>query len=349
MADGIDEIVELAVAPVSVATADAPVVSPSALAEATAQIAARARLSIAQAQVGNRGLGTAIIWEVGQPDATGEAEATVITNAHVVAAGHSERMTLRLHDGREIDARLVAIDPEHDLAALRTRAQGLSAASIGDSSALRVGEYVMAIGNPFGIENAVTTGVVAAQSPADPDIDLEPAIPPDAGWAGRRFARVELVQADIRLYPGNSGGPLLDAHGRVIGVNAMVGGGLGFAIPSNTVSRFLDETGRTGQRAYLGVQAQTVPLSPVQRERAGVQHETVPLIIAVEADGPAEAAGLLVGDALLAVDGRPVRSAEQLVCLLNRAGTVGQERTLEALRGGKRITITLTPVLRAAA
>jgi serine protease Do len=334
---------------VGAAVAVAPAISLSALAEATAQLAAQARVSVAQAQVGSRGIGTAIIWEVGQPDATGEAEATIITNAHVVAAGRSERLTLRLYDGREIEARLVAIDPEHDVAALRARGRDLRAASIGDSSALRVGEYVMAIGNPFGIEAAVTTGVVAAQSPADPDLDLEPAIPDEAGWPGRRFARVELVQADIRLYPGNSGGPLLDARGRVIGVNSMVGGGLGFAIPSNTVSRFLDETGRTGQRAYLGVQAQTVPLSPAQRERAGLQHETVPLVIAVEADGPAEAAGILVGDALIAVDGRPARSAEQLVRLLNRTGTAGQPRVIEALRAGQRITITLTPTLRAAA
>ncbi|HEY7851245.1 MAG TPA: trypsin-like peptidase domain-containing protein [Ktedonobacterales bacterium] len=346
MADGRDAVS----ANVATATTSAePAISPIALAEATARLAEQARASVAQAQVGSRGIGSAIIWEVDQPDATGESEATIITNAHVVAAGRSERLTLRLHDGREIEARLVAIDPEHDLAALRTRARDLRAAPIGDSGALRIGEYVMAIGNPFGIEDAVTMGVVAAQSPADPDLELEPALPPDAGWPGRRFARVELVQVDIRLYPGNSGGPLFDARGRVIGVNAMVGGGLGFAIPSNTVGRFLDETGRTGQRAYLGVQAQTVPLSPVQRERAGVPHETVPLIIAVEADGPAEAAGILVGDALLAVDGRLVRSAEQLVRLLNRAGTAGQQRTLEALRGGQRITILLTPVLRAAA
>lgn len=333
---------------------DVPGVAPdaldlAALSEATARLAAQARLSVAQAQVGNRGLGTAIIWEVGQPDAAGEAEATVITNAHVVAAGRSERITLRLHDGRSIEAQLLALDPEHDVAALRTRARDLRAASIGDSSALRLGELVVAIGNPFGIEGAVTAGVVAAQSPADPDLDLEPAIPGAPGWLARSFTRVNLVQADIHLYPGNSGGPLLDAHGRVIGVNAMVGGGLGFAIPSNTVKRFLDETGRTGQRAYLGVQVQTVPLSPAQRQRAGVQHTTVPLVSAVEADGPAQAAGILVGDALLAVDGRPAQTAEQLVRLLNRAGTAGQQLTLEALRGGQRVTITLTPVLRAAA
>lgn len=341
MADGID----------AMSAGGAGAIAPDliALSEATARLAEQTRASVAQAQVGSRGIGTAIIWEVGQPDTAGEVEATVITNAHVVAAGRSERLTLRLHDGREIEAQLVALDPEHDVAALRARGRDLRAASIGDSSALRLGEFVMALGNPFGIEGAVTTGVVAAQSPADPDLDLEPAIPGEMERPSRRFSRIQLVQADIRLYPGNSGGPLLDAHGRVIGVNAMVGGGLGFAIPSNTVARFLDEIGRTGQRAYLGVQAQTVPLPPAQRQRAGVQHVTVPLIIAVEADGPAEAAGILVGDALLAVDGRPTQSAEQLVRLLNRPGTAGQPRSLEALRGGQRITIILTPALRAAA
>ncbi len=313
-------------------------VGPGALSEATAQLAAQVRASVAQAQVGDRGLGAAIIWEVGQPDAAGEMDATIITNAHVVAAGRSDRMTLRLHDGREIEARVVALDREHDLAALRGRGRDLRAASIGDSSALRLGELVMAIGNPFGVEGA-----------ADPDVDLDPLIgeAPHAGQ--RRFARVRLVQADIRLYPGNSGGPLLDARGRVIGVNAMIGGGLGFAIPSNTVRRFLEERVNDGQRAFIGVHAQTVPLSPAHRARVGVCHETVPLVIAVEADGPAETAGILVGDALIAVDGRPAQTAEQLVRLLNRAGTAGQPHTLEALRGGQRIAITVTPTMRAAA
>src|SRR5487761_2161798 len=324
-------------------------VGPGALSEATAQLAAQVRASVAQAQVGDRGLGAAIIWEVGQPDAAGEMDATIITNAHVVAAGRSDRMTLRLHDGREIEARVVALDREHDLAALRGRGRDLRAASIGDSSALRLGELVVAIGNPFGVEGAVTTGVVAAQAPADPDVDLDPLIgeAPHAGQ--RRFARVRLVQADIRLYPGNSGGPLLDARGRVIGVNAMIGGGLGFAIPSNTVRRFLEERVNDGQRAFIGVHAQTVPLSPAHRARVGVGHETVLLVIAVEADGPAETAGILVGDALIAVDGRPAQTAEQLVRLLNRAGTAGQPHTLEALRGGQRIAITITPTMRAAA
>lgn len=322
-----------------------------ALSEATARLAAEVRASVARAQVGRRGIGTAIIWETGAPDASGEVEATVITNAHVVAAGRSESLTLRLHDGREIEARLVALDPEHDLAALRARGRDLRPAAIGDSSALRVGELVLAIGNPFGIEGAVTTGVVAAQAPADPDLDLEPALPDEYGQERsiQRFSRINLVQADIHLYPGNSGGPLLDARGRVIGVNSMVGGGLGFAIPSNTVRRFLEESGRSGQRAYLGVQLQTVPLSPAQRQRSGVEQGSVALVMAVELGSPAEAAGVLVGDTLLAVDGRAARTAEGLARLVNRAGAQGQQRSLDVLRGGQRITLLLTPALRAAA
>ncbi len=325
-------------------------VSLAAFSAETARLAERARRSVAQVQVGQRGIGSAIIWEAGAPDASGESEATVITNAHVVAAGRSERMTLKLSDGREIEGRVVALDPERDLAALRARARDLAPATIGDSSALRVGEFVMAVGNPLGVEGAVTAGVVAAHAPADPDLDLEPAEHERGPMSPRnRMARLPLVQADIRLYPGNSGGPLLDARGRVIGVNTMVGGGMGFAVPSNTVARFLQESGRSGQRAYLGVQVQTVPLTEGQRQRFGVASETVALVIGVEPDGPAEAAGILIGDALLAVDGRAIAGADQLARLLNRHGTAGQPRALDVLRGGQRLTLTLTPTQRAAA
>jgi serine protease Do len=319
--------------------------------EETARLAERARRSVAQVQVGQRGIGSAIIWEASAAaDGASEAEATLITNAHVVAAGRSERLTLSLSDGREIEGRVVALDPERDLAAVRAAASGLTAAAIGDSSALRVGELVMAVGNPMGLEGAVTVGVVAAHAPVDPDVDLEPAEHERGPMSPRnRMARLPLVQADIRLYPGNSGGPLLDARGHVIGVNTMVGGGMGFAVPSNAVARFLQESGRSGQRAYLGVQVQTVPLPEGQRQRFGVETATVALVTGVELDGPAEAAGILIGDALLAVDGRVIAGADQLVRALNRPGAAGQTRTLEVLRGGQRLTITLTPVQRAAA
>lgn len=324
-----------------------------ALSAESERLAARARQSVAQVQAGDRGIGSAIIWETSAPDASGEVEAVIVSNAHVVIASRSDRLTLKLSDGREIEARVVALDPERDLAALRARARDLAPAPVGDSSALRVGELVMAVGNPLGVEGAVALGVVAAHAPADPDLELEPAEPGESPTRGphprHRMARAPLVQADIRLYPGNSGGPLLDARGRVVGVNAMVGGGLGFAVPSNAVARFLDELGRSGQRAYIGVRVETVPVPATQRQRLGVDREALTLVVGVEPDGPAEAAGILVGDLLLAVDGHAVASADHLVRLLNRPGAAGQPRALEVIRGGQRQTINLTPAQRAAA
>lgn len=367
----------------------------AALSEAVAQLGEQTQASVVQVRVAQRGIGSGVIWSVGAPDADGAADATIITNAHVVGAARSDALALKLADGREITANVTAVDPEHDLASLRTHASGLRAIAIGDSATLRVGEFVLAVGNPFGREGAITTGVVAAHAPADPDIDLEPTIPdanathggrsaqdapaptaapsaaPDTRrregrdgrpWQGPRqgrgrspFSRIELVQADVRLYPGNSGGPLVDAQGRVIGINAMVGGGLAFAIPSNTVRRFLEDAQMTGQRAYLGVQAQTIPLSEAQQRQFALTQEAVTLVMGVETDSPAEAAGIIPGDILLAVDGLRIQTAEQLLRTLNRASAQqaqsGQQpvRTLQVLRGGERMEITLTPAMRAAA
>ncbi len=360
--------------------------APTTLAElsnAVARLGEQTQASVVQVRVAQRGIGSGVIWSVGTPDADGVADATIITNAHVVGAARSDALALKLPDGREITGHVTAIDPEHDLASLKARAAGLRAIAIGDSAAIRVGEFVLAVGNPFGREGAVTTGVVAAHAPADPDIDLEPTIPdgasetptptaapntaPETGrregresrpWPGRGrspFSRIELVQADVRLYPGNSGGPLVDAQGRVIGINAMVGGGLAFAIPSNTVRRFLEDSQTAGQRVYLGVQVQTIPLSEAQQRQFALTQEAVTLVMGVEAGSPAEAAGVIPGDILLAVDGLRIQTAEQLLRTLNRTSAkqaqAGQPtvRTLQLLRSGQRVEITLTPTLRAAA
>lgn len=349
----------------------------SSFSENLAETAAQVRASVVQVRAGRGGIGSGVIWRTSAPDATGEAEATVITNAHVVRAAADTTFTLRLADSREIQATLVAIDPSHDLAALRTRASGLQAAQIGNSTTLRVGELVIAVGNPFGREGAVTVGVVAARAPADPDTAVEPAesdaaqadattpqqqrpdgpdARPDADDNTRRGARGrwrlpggDLIQADIRLYPGNSGGPLTDAHGRVVGINSMVGGGLAFAIPGHAVAHFLEEVGRSATPVYLGVQVLTAPLSPLVRQRASIAQESAALVSAVEPGSPADAAGVLLGDVLLAIDGQPIRSAEQLPRLLNRSAAGNQPRTLSVLRGGERREIALVPAVRAAA
>ncbi|MGZ3640571.1 MAG: S1C family serine protease [Ktedonobacterales bacterium] len=330
----------------------------AALSESLAETAARVRASMVQVRAGRSGVGSGVVWNVGQPDASGEAEATVITNAHVARATRETTFTLGLADGREIQATLVAIDPGHDLASLRTKASGLRAATVGDSSALRVGEIVIAVGNPYGREGAVTTGIVAARAPADPDMDVEPAEEeerPDRSRYGRgrwHLPGVDLIQADISLYPGNSGGPLADAHGRVVGINAMVGGGLAFAIPSRTVQNFLQEVDRAVTPVYLGVQVITAPLTPALRQRAGVAQESAALVMGVEPASPAETAGIQIGDVLLALDGRPIRDAEQLGRLLNRADLPSsQQRTITLLRGGEKRDLALVPapLARAAA
>jgi serine protease Do len=331
----------------------------SALSDELATLVQRVRESMVQVQAGPRGMGSGVIWSVGEPDAAGEADARIITNAHVVAAARAQTLTIRLADRRELSATVAAVDAEHDLALLQTRASGLRAAEHGDSSVLRVGELVLAVGNPWGREGAVTVGVVEARAPADPDLELEPAEEdvqgeqperdPRRAWGQWRPRRIELIQADIRLYPGNSGGPLADAHGRVVGINAMVGGGLGFAIPSRTVQQFLAEADGSAQPFVLGVQVLTVPLPDALRQRSGIQQETAPMIAAVEAGSASEQAGLLIGDVLLAVDGVAVRAAEHLGRLLNRAGTREQPRTLDIVRAGERQTLTVNPATAAAA
>ncbi len=207
------------------------------------------------------------------------ADGQIVTNAHVARGAEA---SVRLWDGRELPAKLVARDARRDLAALQVETAGLPAATFGDSSALRVGELVMAIGNPMGFIGALTTGVVHALG----------------GIAG--FGRQSWVLADVRLAPGNSGGPLADAYGRVIGINTMIVHGLGAAVPGNSVTAFL----RRGASGFsLGVTIQPVSL---EDRRFGL------LVLKVEQGSPAAAAPLWIGDVLIGAGGRPFRSVDDL-------------------------------------
>jgi len=338
-------------------------ISPVTLSEGVADLAGRLRASVVQVHAGERGIGSGVVWRVGEPDASGAAEVTIITNAHVALAARGASIGVRSVGAAASDplipATLGAVDASHDLAALTARAgaaTGLRQAEVGDSASLRVGEVVVAVGNPFGRVGALTAGVVAARAPVDLEESAEhadPIAPEDERRPGRgrgRRLETEVIQADIRLYPGNSGGPLADARGRVVGINAMVVGGLGFAIPSRTVQAFLADAGRASTRPYLGVQVLTAPVSPALAQRFGVQRRTAALVAGVEAGSPAEAAGVLVGDILLAVNGQEVAEANGLLRALARLGAAGgQPITLRLLRGGERVDLALTPELRAAA
>ncbi|HEX9067885.1 MAG TPA: trypsin-like peptidase domain-containing protein [Ktedonobacterales bacterium] len=309
----------------------------SADAEALAE---RVRASAVQVLAGGRAIGSGVVWE-----ANGDS-ATIVTNAHVVGATSGGNILVRAIGGETTyPATVLAVDPSRDLASLRVTGGTWRAAEIGDSAAPRVGEIVVAVGNPWGHEGAMTIGVLSARTPQ----------PEEAGFTRRSdrprrgisFLSTEVIQADIRLYPGNSGGPLTDAQGRVIGINSMVGGGLGFAIPSRTVQDFLAHGEQQLPSVKLGVRLVTVAVPESQRARQGLTTETATVVTGVESESPAEAAGVLVGDILLAVGDQPIVNASDLLHALAKSGTGEVHLTL--LRGGRRLEVNMTPVARAAA
>jgi serine protease Do len=241
-----------------------------------------------------RGAGSGVIW---RPDGL------IITNAHVA---HGPSATVELSDGRTFEALVTARDPQRDLAALTVQATDLPAATIVDSDTLRVGQLVAAVGNPLGLTGALTLGIIHAIAPAE-------------GHGSRTW-----VQADVRLAPGNSGGPLVDVQGRVIGINSMIAGGLGLAVPSNAVLDFL---GSRDSSPRLGIILQPVAIHIEQQRRAGL------LVMEVAAESAAERAGLIVGDILIGVGGRPIQSPNDLFSVLRRT-TGGVSVHLDVLRGG---------------
>ena len=281
--------------------------------ESAAEVSDELRRGVTTVQGSGGGGGSGTIWR---------AEGLVVTNHHVVAT--SERARVSFADGRTREGRVVARDPSVDLAAIRVEADDLPALPAGDSSALKVGQLVLATGNPLGEVRAVTAGIISGVG---------------GGIAGGRLRLHDAVQANITLLPGNSGGPLADARGRVIGINSMVlGPGVAIAVPSNTVTRFLAEHDPNG--VVLGVGGQVVELPGVP-ERAGV-------LIAEVADGSAaEYAGLMVGDVLLAIDGTPTRSGDELLRALS-GRRPGEPRRLAFLRGGRRREVTAIPRRREA-
>jgi serine protease Do len=242
------------------------------------------------------GAGAGFLWS---PDGT------VMTNHHVVG-GSGGKVQVVLTDDRSFDAEVMGSSRRLDLAMLRllgAQVEELPTPSVGDSDALRVGELVFAVGHPWGRCGAVTAGIVSG-----------------LGSVGRPFGRTRYVQSDAYLAPGNSGGPLINARGEVIGVNTMVSRGLSLAIPSNTAGAWASGGLRTGRhsRPRLGVRVQEAVLPTSSRNSAG--QETGLVIAGVASGGPASRAGLLVGDVLLGVAGEPVEDAASLRGALARAG-----------------------------
>jgi S1-C subfamily serine protease len=256
----------------------------------------------------------------------------ILTSAHVVA-GQGRAGRAALTDGRELSFRVIGSDPFSDLAVLRADADDLTAAELGDAEALKVGQLVIAVGNPHGFESSVTAGVVSA---------LGRSLPARSGRTIRFVDNV--IQTDAALNPGNSGGALADSSGRVIGINTAVAGiGLGLAVPINEATRrvigALMTDGRV-RRAYLGIAGGPRPLPPQARarygRRSGVEvSEVVP-------GSPAADAGIRAEDLLLEVAGTPIERVEDLQRLMT-ADLIDKTIEVTILRGGTELELFVEP------
>ena len=257
----------------------------------------------------------------------------VLTSAHVVA-GPGRRGRAAFVDGRELPFTVIGSDPLSDLAVLRADATDLAPAELGDAEELRVGQLVVAIGNPNGFAGSVTAGVVSA---------LGRSLPARA----RRTARVidNVIQTDAALNPGNSGGALVDGRGRVVGINTAVAGvGLGLAVPIDAITRTvigaLMSDGRV-RRAYLGIAGGPRPLPPGARARFGPEPGLE--VIEVVDGSPAARAGVRPEDLIIAVAGRRVASVSELQRLMV-ADLIGVPVAVTVLRGGEPVELELLPV-----
>ena len=257
----------------------------------------------------------------------------LLTSAHVVA-GTDGKVEASFVDGREITAALVGADPLSDLAVLRSDAADLTPAVLGDAERLRVGQLVVAIGNPHGFAGSVTAGVVSA---------LGRSLPVRSRTAGRIVENV--IQTDAALNPGNSGGALADGRGCVVGINTAVAGvGLGLAVPINEVTRrIIGALMRDGRftRAYIGIAGGSRPLPPRLARELG-RAACVEVVEVVEGS-PAAKAGLRPEDLIVAVGGMPVEGADDLQRLM--AGElIGERVTAAVVREGRQLEVELVPV-----
>jgi serine protease Do len=267
------------------------------------KIAERLRRSTVLVQSGGRGSGSGVIWST---------DGVLMTNAHVVRGSSVE---VQLWDGREFQAAVQSRDPRRDLAQLRIDALDLPAAVAADSSKIRAGEIAIAVGNPMGFVGALATGVIHAVGPL------------------RGLGAQNWVQANVRLAPGNSGGPLADSQGRVVGINTMVAGGLALAIPSNSVREFLSAGPAD---AWLGV-----TLRPAMIPRSADEEKTFGLVILeIEPGSPADQASLLPGDILLGTEEKKFTAIEDLADRLH--GGAARTLRVEFLRGDYRKTRKVT-------
>lgn len=266
------------------------------------------------------------------------ADGLILTNAHVVSGADTVRVTLK--DGRELSGKVVGQDPLTDVAVVRVQANNLPTVPLGNSDSLKAGEWAIAIGNPLGLDNTVTSGIISATGRSSSEVRVAD-------------KRVSFIQTDAAINPGNSGGPLLNQRGEVIGMNtAIIGGaqGLGFAIPINTAQKISQQLIAKGRvdHPYLGIQMRT--LTPDLKQQINsdrqvgfrVQDDQGVVIFQVLPNTPALRSGLRAGDVIKKVNGQTVTKADQVQQAVENASVGGTVR-LEVNRGGQSVSVSVQP------
>jgi Do/DeqQ family serine protease len=262
----------------------------------------------------------------------------LLTNAHVVEGADSVTVTLR--DGREFKGKVLGTDSLTDVAAIRIEGKNLPTVSLGNSDQLKPGEWAIAIGNPLGLDNTVTAGIISATGRTSAQVGV-----PDK--------RIGFIQTDAAINPGNSGGPLLNQRGDVIGMNTAIRAGaqgLGFAIPINAARNIADQLIAKGKvsHPYLGIQMRTLSADLKRRinedpnANFSVKVDRGVLVNRIMRDSPAAKGGLKRGDVISKVNGQAVNSAEDVQAQVDRA-TVGGDLSMEVDRDGQRVTLAVKP------
>ena len=265
------------------------------------------------------------------------ANGLIFTNEHVVRG--ADRVNVTLPDGRRFQGTVLGGDPLTDVAVVKVVAENLPVASLGNSDQLRPGEWAIAIGNPFGLNNTVTAGIISAVDRTDANIG--------------EGQRVPYVQTDAAVNPGNSGGPLISAAGEVIGMNTAIrkapGAGLSFAVPINLAKRIAQQIVSTGQAShpFIGVQLRSLTPQLAREINATSTRCTVPvvngvLVVDVVPDTPAESAGIRQCDLIRAVNGTPVENPSEVQLAVDR-GRVGQPMQITIERDGLEQTLEVLP------
>lgn len=260
-----------------------------------------------------------------------DSSGLIMTNSHVVAGGQNAVVTVRLNDGREFKATNVWADPKTDIAMIQIQADGLTPAKIGDSDQIAVGDWVLALGQPFGLEGTVTAGIVSATHRG-------------VGIADRE----SFLQTDAAINPGNSGGPLVNLDGEIVGINTAIssrsGGneGIGFAVPINMANWVGQQLAHGGvvRRAYLGVGIQSVNATVADQFRIKPNEGVV--VTEVRAGTPAAKAGIQPGDVITTFAGRKISNPRDLQLTVEQA-TVGKAHAMAIVRDGQKMNLTFTP------